>query len=81
VLDLRPNVEGVMMTEKRIGAAGPVNSPPGKGMEAPVAAPFQKGQSAANLLGALATKPIAEVGGGGSAGSSSAAEGASSKKS
>ena len=70
------------MTEKRIGAAGSVNARPGEVMVTQtVAAPFQRGQSAANLLDALAAKPTAEVGSGSSAGSTPAAGVTSSKKS
>lgn len=72
--------EEVTMSEKRIGATDSTNVRPGKGVEThAVAAPFQKGQSASNLLGALAAKPAAGAGGGGGAGSSPAAEGTSKK--
>jgi hypothetical protein len=63
------------MSDKRIGQRDPANVRPGKSVDTQaVAAPFQKGQSASNLLGALAGKPGPEAGGT-AAGTSAAAQG------
>ncbi len=68
------------MTEKRVGSAIPTSIRPGKGAETQAAAaPFQKGQSASNLLGVLASEPPAQASGGDGADSSTAAEGTSKK--
>jgi hypothetical protein len=62
------------MTEKRVRPASPTGTPPAKGVETQAAAvPYQKGQSASNLIGALARKPPAQTGGGGGEGSSTGA--------
>jgi hypothetical protein len=68
------------MTEKRVGSASPTSIRPDKGADTQAAvAPFQKGQSASNLLAALASKPPAAGDSGGVAASSAAAEGTSKK--
>jgi hypothetical protein len=68
------------MTDKRVRSASPTSIRPGNGAETQAAAAsFQKGQSASNLLGVLASKPPAASGGGSGAGSSTAAEGTSKK--
>ena len=69
--------DGLAMTDKRIGQTAAIlaNVRPGKSVDTQaVTAPFQKGQSASNLLGALAGKPGPEAGGT-AAGNSAAAQG------
>jgi hypothetical protein len=69
------------MTEKRVGSASPTSIRPGRGAETQAAAAlFKKGQSASNLLGALASKPPAAGDGGSGAGSSPTAEATSKKR-
>ena len=63
--------EGVTMTEEAHWSGGPGQHRARQGHgDTDGRGPFQKGQSAANLLGALAAKPIAGAGGAGGGGSS-----------